>query len=554
VPSHSFKSPHNEGIGIKTAARPSFVLTGNQGVLDFSRHPFEGSLFRWPFPAQAPNFDSAMRNIILNCSLALIVSAHTAVCSTEIEVPPKQLPGDPPRVELTLRPVPDVTIESVTAKSGQVSLPAQFKPFRENVDSKVSVAFLIDVSAPAARAAQIKGSMAVVKNLLLAHPESFYEYGIFALGREQLVEIAPTGTASVRAVQMLDAYKPEGETTQGYKLAIQAIEKLVGRSAQRKVVVILSDGKFEDTAYQHADVVKAASESNIRIWGVGLAANEDQSKHLQVLERLANDTKGFYVQADYGTWAISPGFADRFFNFLGGGVLVTIDVAALGRGKVHQIELEIKDADDTFRRVGFEVELGVVLKKEGKKGEKSEGQEKDGGAKKSVPDKPGEDGVKPKTDPVAKGVKDLPTLVKLSQGPALWYVIGGVVALIVLLGVIAALIPRKKEVRGPSGGATSFTPPIAFLEMLDAQSTRYPIRISNVRIGRGRDNDLVLQNDSVSSNHCVLKQSRDGVWTVVDLKSGNGVFVNDQRVEEAILREGDMIELGEVKMRFYSAG
>jgi pSer/pThr/pTyr-binding forkhead associated (FHA) protein len=115
------------------------------------------------------------------------------------------------------------------------------------------------------------------------------------------------------------------------------------------------------------------------------------------------------------------------------------------------------------------------------------------------------------------------------------------------------LIPRKKQVQDGTGPGGSFIPPIAFLEMLDARSTRHPIRISNVRIGRGRDNDLVIQNDSVSSNHCVLKQSRDGVWTIVDLKSGNGVFVNDQRVEEAILREGDMLELGEVKMRFYEA-
>lgn len=496
-----------------------------------------------------------MRNSLLNCSLALIAYAHTAVCSAEIEVPPKQLPGDPPRVELTLRPGTGGTIESVTAKSGEVNLPVQYKPFRENVDSKVSVAFLVDVSAPAARAAQIKGSIAAVKNLLLAHPENFYEYGVFALGREQLVEIAPAGTASGRAVQMLDAYKPEGQTTQGYKLAIQAIEKLVDRPAQRKVVVILSDGKFEDTAFQHADVVKAASESNVRICGIGLAANEDQSKHLQVLERLANDTKGLYVQAAYGTWAIPLGFVDRFFNFLEGGGMVTIDVAALESGKAHQIELEIKDGQDAFRKVGFEVELVGDVKKEGEKSEKSEGKEKDDAEKKPIPEKPGDGGEKPKADPGAEGVKDPGAVAEEpAQSPVLWYVIGGVLALIVLLGVIAALIPRKKALQSAPGGSPNFTPPIAFLEMLDAQSTRHAIRISNVRIGRGRDNDLVLQNDSVSSNHCVLKQSRDGVWTVVDLKSGNGVFVNDQRVEEAILREGDMIELGEVKMRFYSAG
>jgi hypothetical protein len=92
--------------------------------------------------------------------------------------------------------------------------------------------------------------------------------------------------------------------------------------------------------------------------------------------------------------------------------------------------------------------------------------------------------------------------------------------------------------------------PIAWLEMCDAQQTRHPIRMASLKIGRGQHNDFVLRNDSVSGNHCVLNSNRDGEWSITDLNSGNGVLVNGQTVAQAPLRHGDVIELGELKMRF----
>lgn len=456
--------------------------------------------------------------------------------SAEIEGPPIVTQGDPPTVEVNLSPSPGETIKSVTAKSSDVPLPVEFKPFRENVEAKVSIAFLIDVSAPAPRASQIKASIATVKNLLLAHPENFYEYGIYALGKEQLVEIAPVGTVSGRAVQMLESYKPSGQTTQGYKLTVQAIEKLRDRPAQRKALVVLSDGKFEDTAFGHGDVVEKANEEEVRLFGIGYAANEDQSRFLQTLERMAVETDGLYVQTSYGTWALPENFVDRFFGMLEGGGIVRVDLAELEVGEKHNIELEIKDGEGVFRKTNFEIELAAPPESEEKDEKKDE--EDDSKAK-------GDSKDKEKSESAEEAKEAVDSLLT-------WYVVGGVAALVLLIAIVAMLLPKKKH--SAAGGASSpQAPPIAFLEMLDAQSTRHPIRISNFRLGRGRDNDLVLQNDSVSSNHCVIKQSRDGEWTIVDLKSGNGIFVNDQRVEEATLREGDLIELGEVKMRFYEA-
>ncbi|MBI5393931.1 MAG: FHA domain-containing protein [Verrucomicrobia bacterium] len=68
-------------------------------------------------------------------------------------------------------------------------------------------------------------------------------------------------------------------------------------------------------------------------------------------------------------------------------------------------------------------------------------------------------------------------------------------------------------------------------------------------IGRDAGNDLRLVEDGVSGRHCELQVTRAGVM-LRDCRSTNGVFVNHQRVEEARLHRGDVIELGGARLRF----
>jgi pSer/pThr/pTyr-binding forkhead associated (FHA) protein len=69
-------------------------------------------------------------------------------------------------------------------------------------------------------------------------------------------------------------------------------------------------------------------------------------------------------------------------------------------------------------------------------------------------------------------------------------------------------------------------------------------------IGRSEECDIAFPEDtSVSRVHARL--DRDGEdWLVVDLGSTNGTFVNGERVAEARLQPGDMIEIGDAKLRF----
>ncbi|HVS84777.1 MAG TPA: FHA domain-containing protein [Gaiellaceae bacterium] len=69
-------------------------------------------------------------------------------------------------------------------------------------------------------------------------------------------------------------------------------------------------------------------------------------------------------------------------------------------------------------------------------------------------------------------------------------------------------------------------------------------------IGRGGQNDLVLDGDEfASARHARVEARRDGVW-VSDLGSTNGTFVNGSKVQGAVrLGNGDVLRVGETDLR-----
>lgn len=69
------------------------------------------------------------------------------------------------------------------------------------------------------------------------------------------------------------------------------------------------------------------------------------------------------------------------------------------------------------------------------------------------------------------------------------------------------------------------------------------LKQADVLVGRHSEADIRLPLPDVSRKHCRF-QFIDGNWQVLDLKSLNGVFVNDQRVEHAVLHHDDRVRLG----------
>jgi len=80
--------------------------------------------------------------------------------------------------------------------------------------------------------------------------------------------------------------------------------------------------------------------------------------------------------------------------------------------------------------------------------------------------------------------------------------------------------------------------------------TDYEIMRPETKVGKGEGNDLVLNDPTVSTNHAVIRVEAGG-YTISDLGSRNGTFVNDERVTSPRpLQDGDRLGLGRSTLKF----
>jgi phosphoserine phosphatase RsbU/P len=81
----------------------------------------------------------------------------------------------------------------------------------------------------------------------------------------------------------------------------------------------------------------------------------------------------------------------------------------------------------------------------------------------------------------------------------------------------------------------------------DGQENTLPLVATEILIGRKGDADVVLNNQHVSRHHAKLIKTADG-YSLQDLGSTHGTFVNESRIEQQVLKHGDTISLGKDKI------
>ena len=74
----------------------------------------------------------------------------------------------------------------------------------------------------------------------------------------------------------------------------------------------------------------------------------------------------------------------------------------------------------------------------------------------------------------------------------------------------------------------------------------YELYRDEVVVGRAIDADIPINSTDLSRKHMSLKRTGVGQWTVVDLESRNGVYLNGVKVHSAVLHDGDNLQLGTV--------
>lgn len=86
--------------------------------------------------------------------------------------------------------------------------------------------------------------------------------------------------------------------------------------------------------------------------------------------------------------------------------------------------------------------------------------------------------------------------------------------------------------RGPNAGARF---------LLDAERTT---------AGRHPGSDIFLDDVTVSRKHAEFVR-REGQFVVRDVGSLNGTYVSRDRIDEAVLRDGDEVQIGKFRMIFH---
>ncbi len=101
---------------------------------------------------------------------------------------------------------------------------------------------------------------------------------------------------------------------------------------------------------------------------------------------------------------------------------------------------------------------------------------------------------------------------------------------------------------GPAADGTTFVPGV-----LRDPTSRVRIHSQVMRIGRRPYNDIIVSDLSVSEQHAELRRTPAGRYSIIDLGSQNGTYVNGTRVNQQELNEGDIITIGHTTLRV-SAG
>lgn len=388
-----------------------------------------------------------------------------------------------------------------------------------------AILLLVDTSDPARQAAVDQAIVHIDR--ILDEPATHRRFGLASFDTE-LFMLAPLGSSVEDVRRAAHALQARGKTTELFRNVRDAVRILGRDSATRKALLIISDGLAEDYAYGHEDVVALALEQSIIISGIGLPRSVGQSVALQTLRRLADETGGTYIQADHLDFHVPAGALPHWLATLDAGGEFDVDLkpfAAAGATGTVDLSLSFQSSRQSF----------IVL------------------APVDLGDAPAPAATPPTESLVPTPAALPPSPPAASPGPVSnGFGLGYLSLLALLLLILGLLVVFFQRIKRQVAAARVEPPrnPLAYLILQDPPATRHVIDKTPWRIGRSRSADLTLTDHSVSRLHAEIRSSEDGSLTLNDLDSLNGVFVNDNRIDVMQLREGDTVDIGDVRLLF----
>ena len=80
--------------------------------------------------------------------------------------------------------------------------------------------------------------------------------------------------------------------------------------------------------------------------------------------------------------------------------------------------------------------------------------------------------------------------------------------------------------------------------------SRYALDSESISVGREKDADIFLDDVTVSRSHAIIKRN-ESIYTVSDVGSLNGTYLNAKSVRSGELIDGDVLQIGCFKLVFF---
>ena len=110
---------------------------------------------------------------------------------------------------------------------------------------------------------------------------------------------------------------------------------------------------------------------------------------------------------------------------------------------------------------------------------------------------------------------------------------------------------QSRSTRSPAVEATGASAG-ARRPLIDVDGKRFHLTGETTTIGRGTEADIVVEDTGISRLHARLEVTEFGT-ILTDLDSTNGTFVEDQRIKEATLLDGNAITIGRTTIMYWDA-
>ncbi|MFR9797322.1 FHA domain-containing protein [Streptomyces sp. MS06] len=85
------------------------------------------------------------------------------------------------------------------------------------------------------------------------------------------------------------------------------------------------------------------------------------------------------------------------------------------------------------------------------------------------------------------------------------------------------------------------------------QGSRFLLDSDLTTAGRHPQSDIFLDDVTVSRRHVEFRRGPDGSFTVADVGSLNGTYVNRERIDSVALSNGDEVQIGKYRLVFYAS-